>query len=88
MPNVLCKPHYNKYHLEMGVCNCVYGAPRVPNKRYGWNKHDGWTFHSKLINVMVPINVMLGNSLRNVWFFYPENMKNSEKNNKSLNLAV
>ena len=25
---------------------------------------------------------------KNVCFFYPENMKNSEKNNKFLNLAV
>ena len=34
---------------------------RVPNKRDGWNKRDGGTFPSKLINVMFLINVMVEN---------------------------
>ena len=33
----------------------------VPNRRDGWNKRDGRTFPSKSINVMVLINVMVGN---------------------------
>ena len=33
----------------------------VPNKRVGWNKHVGWKFSQKLINVLFLINMLVGN---------------------------
>ena len=33
----------------------------VPNKRVGWNKHVGWKFSQKLINMLFLINMLEGN---------------------------
>ena len=64
-------------------CNYLYS--KVPNRRDGWNKHDGRTFPLNLINMMVLINMMAGNSEKFIVLF---SQKISKLQYKLINISM